>query len=166
MKLQRALSGGVTALVLVLGASLASENAHAQKTPDRDGVKAANQAFYAALSARDVNAMQKVWSSDRDIQNIGPRSKAPEVGWPAIKKSLEGTFANFVELKVTMEDARIKLNGSTAWVSGIEKAQRKTKAGQAISGSNLGTSIFMKQGGRWLMVYHHASAIPKEAPGK
>lgn len=161
MKMQRALSGCVAALVVVLGTSLAFESAHAQKKSDIEGVKAANEAFYAALSARDVNAMQKVWSSARDIQNIGPRSKAPDVGWPAIKKSLEGTFANFVELKVTMEDARIKLSGSTAWVSGIEKAERKTKAGQAISGSNLGTSIFMKQDGRWQMVYHHASATPK-----
>jgi hypothetical protein len=63
-----------------------------------------------------------------------------------------------------MEDPRIKLNGSTAWVSGIEKVQLKSKAGEAGTGANLGTSIFVKQDGRWRMVYHHASAMPKLAP--
>ena len=161
MKLQRASRGCFTALVIVLGVSLASENVHAQKTSDMEGVKAANQAFYDALSARDVNAMQKVWSSDSDIQNIGPRSKTAAMGWPALKENFERTFDMFSELKATMDDPRIKLNGSTAWVSGIEKVQRKSKAGEAGTGANLGTSIFVKQDGRWRMVYHHASAIPK-----
>jgi hypothetical protein len=60
----------------------------AQQGSDIDAVKATNQAFYAALSARDISAMQKVWSSDADIQNIGPVSKAAAVGWDDIKKVL------------------------------------------------------------------------------
>ena len=147
--------------VTLLGVTFAAGNAVAQKASEMDAVKAANQAFYTALSARDIGTMQKLWSGDADIQNVGPRSKAAEVGWVTIKKSLEGTFDNFPELKVSMEQPRIKINGSTAWVSGIEKAQRKNKAGEASSGTNLGTSIFVKQGGRWLVVYHHASAVPQ-----
>ena len=116
--------------VTLLGVTFAAGNAGAQKASEIDAVKAANQAFYTALSARDVGAMQKTWSGDTDIQNIGPRSKAAEGGWATIKKSLEGTFALFPELKVSMDEPRIKINGSTAWVSGIEKAQRKNKAGE------------------------------------
>ena len=132
-----------------------------KKASEVDAVKAANQAFYAALSARDVGRMQKIWSGDADIQNIGPRSKTAEVGWATIKQSFEQTFDFFPELKVSMDEPRIKINGSSAWVSGIEKAQRKNKAGETGSGTNVGTSIFVKQGGRWLMVYHHASALPQ-----
>jgi ketosteroid isomerase-like protein len=51
--------------------------------------------------------------------------------------------------------------GDIAWVSGIEKAKRKNKAGETSSGSNMGTSIFQKQDGRWFMVYHHASPMPQ-----
>jgi len=83
------------------------------------------------------------------------------VGWEAQKKAYEMTFDAFPELKVSMPEPRIKVNGSTAWVSGIEHAERKTKKGEFVKGSNIGTSIFVKQGGRWLMVYHHASAIPQ-----
>jgi ketosteroid isomerase-like protein len=147
--------------VTLSAVGFAAGNAVAQKASELDAVKAANQAFYTALSARDIGAMQKVWSADADIQNMGPRSKGAEVGWAAIKKNLETTFDNFPELKVSMDEPRIKINGATAWVNGIEKAQRKNKAGEAGSGVNLGTSIFVKQGGRWRMVYHHASAVPR-----
>ena len=147
---------------LLLAASV-SGLAHAQKSKssDRDAVRQANEAFYAALSARDVSAIQKVWSSDADIQNIGPRSRTADIGWEAHKKSYERTFDAFPELKVSMPEPRIKVNGPTAWVSGLEQAQRKTKSGESVKGTNLGTSIFVKQSGKWRMVYHHASAIPQ-----
>ena len=126
-------------------------------------VKAANQAFYTALSARDVGAMQKVWSSDPDIENIGPSDKAAGLGWDGVKKSYEGTFDMFPEIKaaMAMEQPRIKINGSTAWVSGVERAQLKNKAGETINASNFATSIFEKKPGGWLMVYHHASRVPQ-----
>ena len=147
-------------LPVVLAAGI-SGPAIAQKPSDVEAVKQANQAFYAALSARDVAAIRKVWSSDADIQNIGPRSKTVDVGWEAQKAAYDSTFAAFPELKVSMPEPRVKVNGSTAWVSGIEHAERKTKSGERVTGTNLGTSIFVKQGGAWRMVYHHASAIPK-----
>jgi ketosteroid isomerase-like protein len=88
-----------------------------------DAVKAANQAFYTAFSAHDIGAMQKVCSSDADIQNIGLGNKAVVIGWDAIKKGFEGTLSNFPDIKVSMERPPIKVNGSVAWVSGIEHAE-------------------------------------------
>jgi len=148
---------------LSLAIALAATPAVAQKAKDSevDAVKAANAAFYSALSKRDISTIQKVWSSDADIQNIGPRSKVADIGWEAHKVSYERTFDAFPELKVSMPEPRIKINGSTAWVSGIEHAERKTKKGESVKGTNLGTSIFVKQAGKWRMVYHHASAIPQ-----
>jgi uncharacterized protein (TIGR02246 family) len=147
--------------VTLLGATFAAGNAVADKASEMEAVKAASQAFYTALSARDIGAMQKVWAGDADIQHIGPVSKSADVGWNAIRTGFERTFKNLPELKVSMEQARIMINGSTAWVSGIEKAQRKNKVGVASGGAYFGTIIFVKQGGRWLMVYHHASAVPR-----
>ena len=71
----------ITSAWLLIGGILISGSVAAQQPSDMDAVKASNQAFYAALSGGDVAAMQKVWSSDTDIQNIGPRSKAVAVGW-------------------------------------------------------------------------------------
>jgi ketosteroid isomerase-like protein len=144
----------------LIGGILVSGSVVAQQASDIEAVKAANQAFYTALSAGDVAAMQKVWSSDPDIQNIGPRAKAAAVGWESIGKGFERTRDAFPELNVSMKP-RIKIVGAVAWTSGIEQTQRKDKAGVVSSGENLATNIFEKQDGRWLMVYHHASLMPQ-----
>ena len=151
----------IAAAFLFLGVASAGGRAVAQQAADINAVKAANQAFYAALSARDIGAMQKVWSSDVDIENIGPFSKTAHVGWDAIKKRFEETFGNVSELKDSMEQPRIKINGNIAWVSGIEQGESKDKAGTLHSDTNLATNIFEKKAGDWLMVYHHASRVPQ-----
>jgi ketosteroid isomerase-like protein len=150
-------------LAMLLGFALVSTDAPAQKTTasEIEAVKAANSAFYAALSARDTAAIKNIWSSEANVQNAGPRSKNFDVGWEAQKRGYDAVFNAFPVLKVTMDEPRIRINGNTAWVSGIENAERKNKAGETINGTNLGTSIFVKRGGRWLMVYHHASAVPQ-----
>jgi ketosteroid isomerase-like protein len=141
---------------------LLNGSAVAQQQSEMDAVKAANQAFYAALSARDISAMQKVWSTEADSENIGPRDKAAIIGWDSIQKGFERLFGSLSELKVSMTtEPRIKIVGAVAWASGVEQAQRKDKTGTATSGTNLATNIFQKQDGRWLMVYHHASVMPQ-----
>jgi ketosteroid isomerase-like protein len=107
-------------------ALLVNLSAVAQQQPDIEAVKAANQGFYAALSARDVSAMQKVWSSDNEIQNIGPRSKTIVVGWDNIKKGFQTTFDLFPELKVSMEPKSKSLDLLHGRV-GLSKPRGKTK---------------------------------------
>jgi len=148
----------IPAFIMVGGMA---NSALAQKASEMDTVKAANEAFYAALSARDISTFMKAWSSKTEIRNIGPRNKVVDVGRDATKKAIERTFDAFPELKVTAEQTYVRINGSTAWVSCVERAQRKTKSGESQSGVNFGTSIFENQGGKWLMVYHYASAIPQ-----
>jgi len=48
--------GSLVSLCLLLSCTIAA----AQQSSEIDAVKAANQAFYSAFSARDVAAMQKV----------------------------------------------------------------------------------------------------------
>ena len=134
--------------------------ASGQQPLDLDAVKAANQAFYTALSTGDVTAMRKVWSSDPDTTNIRPGGKSVVVGWDAIGKGFEETRDAFPDLKATMEP-RIKIVGAIAWASGVEQTQRKDKSGTVVSGANLATNIFQKQDGHWLMVHHHASRMPQ-----
>jgi len=146
--------------LFLFGDLLINGGAGGQQLSDVDAAKAANQAFYVALSTGDVAAMQKVWSSDPDITNIGPASKAVAVGWGAIGKGFEGTRDAFPDLKAAMDQPRIKVVGTIAWVSGVEETQRKDKTGTPVSSANLATNIFQKQDGRWLMVHHHASRMP------
>jgi hypothetical protein len=93
----------IAAALLCAAVAFAGSGALAQQASDMDAVKAANQAFYTAFSAHDIGAMQKVWSRDADIQNIGPGNKAVVIGWDAIKKGFEGTLSNSPDIKVSME---------------------------------------------------------------
>ena len=135
-----------------------ANSAVAQEALDMDALTAANEAFYAALSARDFGAMVKVWSYKTEIRHIGPRNRVINVGLDAAMKNWESLFAAFPEFKIRCEQPYIRINGSTAWVSVLEKAQWKNKAGETQTATQFGTNIFEKQEGRWLMVYHHGSA--------
>lgn len=65
------------------------------------------------------------------------------------------------QLTVSMEKPTIVIKGPVAWVYGIENAQRRTKGGETSGGPNFGTSIFVNEGGHWLMVFHQAALIPQ-----
>jgi len=152
----------ITIAVLLLLAGAGSSAA--QTASELEAVRAANQAYYAALSARDIGAMEQVWSQSPDDVNVAPPVRpAAHVGWPAIKKQYETFWATLDELTVSMDNPTIKIEGNVAWVYGTEQAKRRPKGGAASAGPNFGTSIFVKRNGRWLMVFHQAALMPQQA---
>jgi ketosteroid isomerase-like protein len=147
--------------VAFLGLSLAMSGIATSEQSDLDQVTAANQAYYAALSARDLSAMERVWArSSRDVNVAPPIKPVAHTGWDIIKQNYQTFWATLDELTVSMAEPRIVIQGAVAWVYGIEQSKRKAKNGQAGGGSNFGTSIFIKEGSRWLMVFHQAALIP------
>ena len=144
---------------LVLFATMAT----AQSPADIDAVKAANTAFYAALSTRDSKIMDPLWANKPYVVNIGPRSKSMSVGYAdAVTKWSAGLPELFAELKVEMTStAQVQTDGKLAWVVGTEKAVGKNKAGEPIAFETFATNIFEKDGAKRLMVSHHAGIQPK-----
>jgi ketosteroid isomerase-like protein len=129
---------------------------------DTDAIKAADQAFYKALTGRDLVAMKAVWAQTPYVINIGPRSKAMNVGYDATVKYWEGAFDFFSELNVSKTEARVQNDGKTAWVVGIENATLQPKSGgDPLKFDTFVTHVFEKQGDRWLLVLHHAQMVPK-----
>jgi ketosteroid isomerase-like protein len=151
---------GLIAPAFIMAGSM-THSAIAQEASDLDDVRAANDAFYRALSARDLGVMWKVWSYKTEIRHISPRNKVINVGLDAAMRNWKGLFAAFPEFRITCEQEYIRVNGETAWVSVIEKAQWKNDDGETETATHFGTNIFEKQDGRWFMVYHHGSAVPQ-----
>jgi ketosteroid isomerase-like protein len=152
----------VTIAMTTLGLSCAVSSFARSEVSDFDQVKAANQAYYAALSARDLAAMERVWAqSPRDVNVAPPIKPAAHIGWDTIEKNYQTFWATLDELTVSMEESQVVVHGSVAWVYGIEQARLRTKNGEVSAGPNFGTSIFIKEGGRWLMVFHQAALIPR-----
>jgi ketosteroid isomerase-like protein len=150
------------ALALLLGGVGLSV---AQPASDIEAVKAASQSYYAALSARDIHAMEKVWAQSPDDVNVAPPIRpVANMGWATIKKNYDTFWSTLDELTVSMENPAIKIEENVAWVYGTEQAKRRTKDGQVSAGPNFGTSIFVKRDGRWLMVFHQAALMPQQPP--
>jgi ketosteroid isomerase-like protein len=142
-------------------AGLCVVSAYAQSDEDAAAVSAANQAFYAALSALDLAAMENIWAHDPDVLYIGPFHRKMVIGWPAVRTEFVANKANVAEISVKPLNMHVRVNGDTAWVFGAEEGAALPKVGISASGSNFVTNIFKKQDGRWLMVAHHAQRIPQ-----
>ena len=136
----------------------------ARAASEQDAVRAANQAYYSALSARDIKAMEQVWSRSADDVLVAPPIRpAAHVSWDKIKKQYETFWATLEELTVSMDESTVHMEGTVAWVYGTEQAKRRTKDGKVSGGPNFGTNIFVKRDGRWLMVFHQAALMPQQA---
>ena len=133
----------------------------AQSSSDVEAIKAANAGFYAALSARDAGALDRVWDHDGQVFNIFGVSKAPMVGWSAIKSGYADLFNRFPELSVSMDDPSIRQDAGSAVIVGVETQRVRLPSGEVASALLPATNVFVKREGHWLMVHHHSSRPPQ-----
>ena len=98
-------------------------------------VTTANNAFYAAETALDMAAMEKVWSHENYIAFAGPRSKEAMIGWAAIQPYLTRHLAGLGQFSLKPLDMHVHVNGNSAWALGREEvgAGSRLKDGTPIS---------------------------------
>lgn len=127
---------------------------------DVEAVKAANAAYYAALSARDLVTMEQLWSRSEDDVNVAPPIRpVAHIGWAAVKGNYEEYWSSLDTLNVSMKYPTVKVENDTSWVFGAAQAVRRFKDGRASSGPTFDTSIFVRRGGRWLMIFHQTALM-------
>jgi uncharacterized protein (TIGR02246 family) len=129
---------------------------------DLEGVKAASQAFYSALNARDATAMAKVYAHTPFVAYIPPVGSEVAVGWEAVNKTWEDVFTK-VTKQINMSYNREggpQIDGNTAWEVGIEKGPVTFADGKTVDFGVLSTNIYQKIDGRWQMISHQAGQIP------
>src|SRR5260370_37409760 len=135
MKRRAALVMTTVSLLFIGVALLAGDRiGYAQQRSDSDNVKAAIDAFHAALSNLNIGKMQNVWAQEPYVVLVNPRDKAPAVGWDAVKKDWqEGVFGFWAELKLSPKQApQIHIDQRTAWTTGVVGVEGKNKSGQAL----------------------------------
>lgn len=153
-----------TAKSAAAGLALMAGLAVAQQPADIEAIKAANTAFYVAISARDVKAMEGLWANKPYVINIGPVSKSIAVGYEdAVSKYYTNNFNNvFSAVSASMTStSQIQTDGKLAWVVGTENAKLTFKTGEVREFVTFTTNVFEKDGDRWLMVSHQAGIVPK-----
>ena len=125
--------------------------------PDTDQVKAAIDAYHAAIGSLDIAKMEPLWAHDANVMLVNPRAKSVSVGWAAVEKDWQATFDGDSELKVTQtEGPHIVVDGNVAWSTGIATAVGKLKSGASFNAPTFEVDVFTKRGGKWLLVSHTA----------
>jgi ketosteroid isomerase-like protein len=148
--------------LIVLGLLLAAmPSAQAQQTGDLERVAAASQHFCAAIIARDINAMDKVWAHESYASFIGPLSTAVVVGWDGVRQAWQMRFGQFDRVTISMDKPHVRINGQAAWAVGMERVELLRKDGKTISFDAFVTNVFENKGGQWLLVAHQATPVFK-----
>ena len=120
-------------------------------------VEAANLAFYRALEARSLSAMELVWWHDESVTCIHPGWHRLD-GWTEVRRSWENIFANSRAWTVACEETDVRVAGEVAWVRCVEVIRPFGIEGDAAAARMQATNVFERRHGEWKMVHHHASA--------
>ena len=121
----------------------------------------AENAFYDAFRAGDIEAMMRVWTVSFDVACVHPSGPRLE-GGPDIRKSWELIFEDGLQREfklrsrrvVGSEDCRIHLVEENITVAGTS----------LVSPPVLATNVYQQLQDGWYMVLHHASVSPIALP--
>ena len=126
---------------------------------DENAVRAANQAFYEAFEAQDLDGMSDVWEhSDRAV--CTHPGWASLRGWAAISASFFALFSGEERLQFILTNERVDVVGDSAWATLDENI-----LGGRVGGTVAAVNLFTRDiDGQWRMVVHHASAVAASQP--
>jgi ketosteroid isomerase-like protein len=125
------------------------------ETSEEAAVLSANQAFYDAFVALDLDAMEGVWSEVAPVSCVHPGWE-PLVGRRAVLDSWRGIFEGSARIGLVVRDVRALVAGTTAWVVLTEQIEERHGA-RAVRAAALATNVFVREAGAWKLVHHHAA---------
>ena len=126
-----------------------------------DDVRSANEAFYSALEAGDLDAMRALWTPDEGALCIHPAA-APIHGSEAILRSWALIMANTGYIQFFLTDVRVALRGDCATVTCTENiltGDEQMGFDRFGGASANAVNFFVKSGDRWLLWSHVALPV-------
>ena len=117
-------------------------------------VAAANQAFYEAFEARDLDAMSDVWEHSDRVSCSHPGWGVLR-GWGQVAASWMALFQGPQRLQFILTDERVEVEGDVGWVT-VDENLLGDDAGSTVTSMN----VFVLRGpDHWKLVAHHGSAV-------
>jgi ketosteroid isomerase-like protein len=116
---------------------------------DEAAVLAANEAFYAAFTARDIEAMNRLWASSRPVSCIHP-------GWNVLT-GREDMLASWYGILSNPNQPRIVAGGATTTMLGEVALVvcRELVAGNPLTATN----VFIREAGAWRLLHHQSGPV-------
>jgi ketosteroid isomerase-like protein len=127
---------------------------------EETAIAAANLAFYRALEARELSAMDVVWAQSEAASCVHPGWHRLD-GWDEIRRSWQNIFASARAWTVACEDVRIYVSGDFGWVSCVEVMSPFGDTSGESAARMQATNLFVKEEGDWKLLHHHASQSPE-----
>jgi ketosteroid isomerase-like protein len=127
-------------------------------------VQAAQQAFYDAFEARDLDAMSELWEHSDRVVCTHPGWRTLR-GWGAVSGSWFALFRGPNPLQFILTDEVVVVDGDLAWVTGDENLIGSGPGDVGdLGGTVAALNLFRRHptdhgGERWLLVAHHGSAV-------
>ncbi|MCU1372945.1 MAG: hypothetical protein JWO68_231 [Actinomycetia bacterium] len=120
---------------------------------DEAAVLKANQAFYEAFEARDMDLMSDVWEHSDRVSCTHPGWARLE-GWGVVAASFLALFQGPQPIHFILTAERVEIVDLLAWVS-VDENILGDDAGATAAGLNL----FARGPDGWKMVVHHSSQV-------
>lgn len=132
---------------------------------DETAIKAVIDQWSTAFSARDINGVMAVYAPDVIAYDIVPPLQY--VGKDAYRKDYEEFFAQFKgPINLELRDLHISASGDLGTAICLERLSGTMANGQQSTMWVRATSIFRKEGGKWLDVHDHISVPADLQTGK
>ncbi|HEV2918014.1 MAG TPA: nuclear transport factor 2 family protein [Actinomycetota bacterium] len=126
---------------------------------DAKAVAEANEEFYAAFEALDIDRMEACWQHDDEVRCIHPGWDVMS-GWPRVRRSWAAIFANSAYIQFILTDVQVHVEVDAAWVTCVENILSGGAGGPDMEDAKvLATNVYRRDGGRWRMVLHHGSPV-------
>jgi ketosteroid isomerase-like protein len=132
-----------------------------QPVKPEEGVRRANQEFYAAFESLDLKRMEALWAHDDLVECVQPGWDLL-LGWDEVRERWARVFANTMRVRVALSGVRVRVEGTAGWVACTARLTTAFAEGfdEAVVQA---TNIFVLRDGRWLLAVHHASILPAAA---
>ena len=123
------------------------------RNADLVAVLAANERFYQAFEARDLDAMSEVWDHGARSSCTHPGWSVLH-GWAAIAASWFALFQGPASLQFILTDQQAEVHHDVAWVTVDENV-----IGPGVGGTVAALNLFVRTDDGWRMVAHHGSSV-------
>lgn len=124
-----------------------------------DEVKAVTNVLTAeakAIETGDIETLDKLWSHDETVLIF--ESGGADKGWKKYRDHhLAPELKAFKNTKYAVSDINVKADGKTAWATFRYSLSADYKE-RKIESNGVGTMVFEKIDGKWLIVHSHTSA--------
>lgn len=123
---------------------------------DEEAVKKVLMQEARAIETGDLETLDKLWSHGDSVLIF--ESGGVDKGWQNYRDHhLAPELKVFKNTKYAVSDVNVKVNGKTAWAT-FKYALSADYKERKIESNGVGTMVFEKADGKWLIVHSHTSA--------